>query len=240
MQYAWFIWSLIIIGIWLIIYLMRKGVRKEMLTASLWTTPLGLTEPLFVPEYWNPPSLFNLAQKTGFDIESLIFSFAIGGIGSVLYNLITKTQLQPVSEVEKQHRRHRFHRFTIVVPVVVFLLLATFTQLNHIYCGVAGMFAGAITALWCRPDLKRKIWIGGILFTLLYFFYFTSLNWAYPDYVDLVWNMEAITGILILGIPVEEYLFAFTFGMFWSSLYEHMHWFKLVKENKNHIVYASM
>jgi hypothetical protein len=27
--------------------------------------------------YWAPPSLFSLAQKTGFDIESLIFSFAI-------------------------------------------------------------------------------------------------------------------------------------------------------------------
>ena len=49
--------------------------------------PLGLSEPLFVPGYWNPPSLFNLAQKTGFDIESILFSFAIGGIGSVLYRI---------------------------------------------------------------------------------------------------------------------------------------------------------
>jgi len=240
MQYAWFIWSLIILGIWLVIFLMRKGVRKEMLVASLWTTPLGLTEPLFVPEYWNPPSLFNLAQKTGFDIESLIFSFAIGGIGSVLYNIITKAQLQPLSDTEKSHRRHRFHRYTILVPVVVFFSLAFFTNLNHIYCGVAGMFAGAVTALWCRPDLKNKIWIGGILFSLLYFFYFTSLRLAYPTYVDLVWNMEAITGVLILGIPIEEYLFAFTFGMFWSSLYEHTHWYKLIKTSKNNTAHASM
>jgi hypothetical protein len=42
--------------------------------------PMGLTEPFFVPEYWTPPSLFNLTEKTGFDIESLIFSFAIDGI----------------------------------------------------------------------------------------------------------------------------------------------------------------
>jgi len=45
-----------------------------------WLTALfGLTEPRFVPEYWNPPSLFDLAQCTGFDIESLIFCFGIGG-----------------------------------------------------------------------------------------------------------------------------------------------------------------
>ncbi len=36
----------------------------------------------------NPRSLFELARHTGFDIESLIFAFALGGIGSVLYNTI--------------------------------------------------------------------------------------------------------------------------------------------------------
>jgi hypothetical protein len=34
--------------------------------------------PWPIPEYWNPPSLFDLAQRTGFDIESLIFGFAFG------------------------------------------------------------------------------------------------------------------------------------------------------------------
>ena len=60
-----------------------------MLRASLLTMPFGLTEALFVPRYWDPPSLFDLAQRTGFDIESLIFSFGIGGVGSVLYNILT-------------------------------------------------------------------------------------------------------------------------------------------------------
>jgi len=48
---------------------------------------------------------------------------------------------------------------------------------------------------------------------------------AYPTYVEQVWSMGEITGILIFGIPIEEYLFAFTFGMFWSSLYEHVGWY---------------
>lgn len=57
-----------------------------MWTVSLATAPFGLTEPLFVPEYWNPPTLFDLAQRTGFDLESLIFCFGIGGVSSVLYS----------------------------------------------------------------------------------------------------------------------------------------------------------
>lgn len=90
MQYVWLIWSLIILSLWAIIYLSHTDVRKEMVKMSWITMPLGLTEPLFVPKYWIPPSLFDLAENTGFDIGSLIFSFAIGGIGTVLCNLIFK------------------------------------------------------------------------------------------------------------------------------------------------------
>lgn len=63
MQYAWLIWSLLLLVIWAIVYFSLKGQesKKEMLVVSLWTSLLGLMEPLFVPEYWNPPSLFDLA-----------------------------------------------------------------------------------------------------------------------------------------------------------------------------------
>lgn len=199
-----------------------------MLIISFVTMPFGFTEPLFVPEYWNPPSLFNLAQTTGFDIESLIFCFAIGGIGSVLYRLIIPLKLTPMDIKERLGPKHRFHFYTFSVPVIVFLTLSLFSDLNHIYCGIIAMFAGAIAAIYCRNDLKWKIWIGGLLFFLLYFVFFSTLIWIYPGYVELVWNLDSISGVLFLGIPLEEYLFAFTFGMFWSSLYEHIFWYKLL------------
>ena len=89
------------------------------------------------------------------------------------------------------------------------------------------MFLAGLAALWCRPDLKTKIWVGGIIFLLFYFVYFFLLDLLYPGYVERVWTLSAISGILILGIPVEELIFAFTFGMLWSSYYEHINWYKL-------------
>lgn len=83
-QYVWLVWSTALLIPWLAAYVAFPRQRKVMLRASLLTMPFGLTEPLFVPAYWSPPSLFDLARTTGFDIESFIFSFGIGGIGAVL------------------------------------------------------------------------------------------------------------------------------------------------------------
>ena len=229
MHYVWLIWSLIILALWAVIFAYKKDSRKKMLKMSLITMPFGLTEPLFVPEYWFPPSLFDLAEKTGFDIESLIFSFAIGGIGTVLYNLIFKRGFAEIAQSERIHNRHRLHVYILLMPALVFIILAIFTSLNHIYCGITALFIGALATLYCRPDLKNKIWVGGILFAVLYFIYFRSILHFYPQYVELNWNLENLTHILVLGIPIEELLFAFTFGMYWSSLYEHIYWKKLIK-----------
>jgi hypothetical protein len=229
MQYVWLIWSLIILALWVVIYLFKKDSRKEMLKMSWITMPLGFTQPLFVPGYWLPPSLFNLAENTGFDLESLIFSFAIGGIGTVLYNLVFKRRFVEMQHTERGHKRHTLHIHILFVPVLVFAALSLFTNLDYIYCGVIALFFGGLATLYCRPDLKGKIWIGGILFTILYFVYFGSILTFYPDYVTLYWNLDNLTHILVLGIPLEEFLFAFTFGMYWSGLYEHLYWRKVMR-----------
>ena len=229
MQYVWFIWSIIILALWAVIYFIKKDSRKEMLKMSLITMPLGLTEPLFVPGYWHPPSLFDLAIKTGFDIESLIFSFAIGGIGTVLYNLIFKRRYVKMPQSERNHDMHKLHMYILFVPLFVFLVLGPFTPLSHIYCGIMALFFGGLATTYCRPDLSTKIWIGGFLFTLLYFIYFGSILPFYPDYVEQFWNLDNLTKIFVFGIPIEELLFAFTFGMYWSGLYEHLYWRKLIK-----------
>ncbi len=231
MQYVWFIWSLILLALWAAVCLLKKDSRREMLKMSWITMPFGLTEPLFVPEYWYPPSLFDLAEKTGFDMESLIFSFAIGGIGTVLYNLVFRRSLAEIPRTERDHQRHRLHIYILFIPIVLFVILALTTSLNHIYCGIIAMLFGGLSTLYCRPDLIGKIWVGGILFTVLYFLFFGSILLFYPQYVELYWNFDNLTHILVLGIPIEELLFAYTFGMYWSGLYEHLYWRKLIEPN---------
>ena len=115
-HYVWLAWSSGFLLPWLALYVTNPQFRLVMWRVSLVTAVFGLTEPIFVPEYWNPPSLFELAQRTGFDIESLIFSFAIGGIGAVLYNALTKRPFGPVSAAERSRPLHRFHSVAVWAP----------------------------------------------------------------------------------------------------------------------------
>ncbi len=226
MQYIYLIWSLILLVIWAIIYffLKNKESKREMLIVSLWTSLLGLTEPLFVPEYWNPPSLFNLAQKTGFDIESLLFTFGVGGIAAVIYEKIFRVEHERISVEERHKPRHRYHLFALLSAPIIFMLLYIFTNLNPIYSTFIALIGGGLATWYCRPDLKKKMFTSALIFTFLYFIYFLSLIAVYPNYVEKVWNLSALSKILILGIPIEELMFAFGLGFLWSSIYEHFTW----------------
>ena len=222
-HYVWLIWSATFLAPWLALYIANAKYRAVMWRMSLLTSTLGLTEPIFVPEYWNPPSLFELAQRTGFDIESLLFSFAIGGIGTALYNTLTRFEVRPVETAERTHRRHRLHAVALMTPFVSFVPLYVLPW-NPIYAAVGSLLIGASAAVLCRPDLARNALTGGALFLGLYAVFMLGLRWLTPGYIEQVWNLRALTGILIVGIPLEELLFGLAFGAYWTGLHEHFAW----------------
>jgi hypothetical protein len=83
---------------------------------------------------------------------------------------------------------------------------------------------GFIATLYCRHDLWLKMTVSGCLFLVLYFVVFVLFNLAFPGYVAAVWNLPAISGVRLVGVPIEELMYAFTFGLYWSSVYEHLMW----------------
>ncbi|HLE67737.1 MAG TPA: lycopene cyclase domain-containing protein [Burkholderiales bacterium] len=222
-KYVWLLWSSAFLVPWALVYALAPAFRARMLRVSLATSLLGLTEPIFVPEYWNPPSLFDLAQRTGFDLESLIFCFAIGGLGALGYDALAGRALAPVPEHERHASRHRFHRLALAAPFVAFAPLYLLPW-NPIYAGIAALFIGGLANVVCRPDLMRKTLLGGALFTGLYAIFMVLLIVAAPGYVERVWNLAALSGLGVGAIPLEELAFGFGFGMYWAGIYEHFAW----------------
>jgi hypothetical protein len=226
-----------------------RGMLRELWWGSITCAALGFTEPLFVPSYWDPPSILKLWR---WDFESFPFCFAVGGITAIV------TEMEPVKGfiVDLQFKLHkllrgllrlvshatghRFHARMLDEPAVNFLiprnqlrienmLLVTFIiavfgatgqfGLNIIYQSALVCFSSAVMIAWRRPGLRWQILGGGISFTVIYTVALVVTGHFYPDFYDH-WNLAALSGKRFLGAPAEEYLYAFTFGAFWAPLYE--------------------
>ena len=227
---VWLLWTLVLIVVWLVVYVrLPLDQRRKMLKVSFVTSLLGLTEPLFVPEYWNPPSLFDLAARTGFDVESLIFSFGVGGLVVVLYDYFFSVRGVAMAVCERHSSRHRMHYVALAAGPILFVAFLLVPGLSPIYAAALAMTIGAFAVWCCRPDLMRKMITSAFLFMMFYFGYFLVLIMLDARFVDQVWNSSAISGWRVFGVPAEELLFAFTFGLYWSSVYEHAAWRKLIR-----------
>ena len=222
-HHTWLVWASAFLIPWAALFVARTELRRPMLWASVLTAPFGLTEPLFVPAYWHPPSLFDLAERTGFDLESLILSFALGGLGVAGYRALAHVPLQVIDEPERATVRHRRHLLALLAPFLGFAALVGLPW-NPIYPAIVAMVLGAAAAMLCRPDLGRNRLFGGVIFLGLYTVFLLGLKWLWPGYIKAVWNLDALLGWRPWGLPFEELLFGFAFGMYWSSAYEHLTW----------------
>ena len=222
-HYTWLIWATAFLLPWALLFMARPALRRPMLWASTLTAPFGLSEPLFVPAYWNPPSLFDLAQRTGFDIESIIFCFALGGLGVAGYRALAQVPLRRLDDHARSSLRHRWHLLALASPIIVFASLIALDW-NPIYPGILALAVGSLATVLCRTDLWRNTLFGGGVFLALYAVFLLGLKWLWPGYIEAVWNLDALIAWRPAGLPLEEFLFGFAFGTYWSSVYEHLTW----------------
>jgi hypothetical protein len=148
---------------------------------------------------------------------------AIGGIAAVLYNILLHKRREVLSHEGRHQWRHRWHRRALAAPFVLFPILYLLPW-NPVYAGIAAMVLGAIAAVLCRPDLKANTLLGGVLFLALYSMFLLGLKWAAPGYIEQVWNLKALSGIVTYGVPIEELMFGYSFGLVWTGIYEHFTW----------------
>lgn len=220
-MYEYLIGSLSLLFIWIIFYLKRKDLRKQMLWASFVVMLFALMEPLYVPAWWKPPTLFDLANKTGFDIESFIFSFAIGGLIAAIYYHIFRLRSEKIETKKGVRIDALFFALTLFAG---FLL---FTEIHPSQSSSLSMFLGGIIILIKRRDLLKKVLFTSSFFTVSYLLGFKIFIITFPEFTDKYYSLSNLTGILISGVPFEEFLFSFSVSFLWSGMYEYANWYKI-------------
>jgi len=213
-KFAYLTGCLILALFWLVIFLMRKDLRKEMVFASLLGLPMGITDYFLVPVYWQPQSLFGLMEKYRVGLESFLFFFLMAGLSSVFYEFFRGRKIRKIA------RDKGLHLLPIIAAVGFFLFLASVFPEKTVYWFILTGVFGASFIIAFRSDLLKQALFGAFAFALFYLLVFAYVIFIFPRLVADFYNVPNLLGVFAMGVPLEEILAAFFAGAFWSIMYE--------------------
>jgi len=231
---AYLIWVGILAVIWLALLIYRRDLTKEILFVSLLFMIFGLMNPFYVPEYWDPVSIYKIAGI--FDIESFLFLFFTGGIASVIYEVVfgithKKTKFKDSFRNKCRKRCNiTIIGLFILFSVVSLAFIRIFTEVSALRISFILMVIAIIYILSSRPDLARESFIASVIFTTIY-----ALSLIYVDsvygFVQNEYNFAGSFGVFLFGLPIDEYIYAMFFAMIASVVYEQLRNIKLKRKN---------
>lgn len=230
-QIGYFIVSLLFLLVWLFLFLKNNTLRKPMLVLSLVTMIAGpLSEYWYFQDYWKPYLIFRLPFVGG--IEDLIFGFAIGGIGSFIYEAIF---IKGFCLCERKKIAHR--EFLLLFPLVIFFSMVIFNNLlgiNSIFASSIGMIIAGILMLVFRRDLWQNALFSGLLVAAVMFVVYLIPQLIFPsahEFLPKAWLLYGSNfGYLIFGhIPLTEMIWGFSWGFAFGPFYEFITGARIIK-----------
>ena len=223
-QYAYLIGNLaILFPIWLFLYLRRKDLRADILMMSLIFGVCGpLSELFYLQDYWNPQTI----TGTRIGVEDFLFGFFIGGIVSVIYLELFNKHIKRFKD-----KNHHWRLLFLFVAVFTFVFNALFILgINSIYASIAVFLILSLLVYYVRRDLFIDGLMSGIFLALTMLISYSVFLYVFPEAIQKWWFLHNISGILIVGIPIEELLWAFSLGLIAGPVYEFFMGFRILKK----------
>lgn len=200
----------------LLFWLLRKDLRSAFGCMALLALPFAFTEPLFYPDYWSPPFLFNLGERLGFGIEDLLFVVALAILATGSYPVLWKKRFVPL-EPRPRRRLAWPVVFLGLSAIAVALLLAI--GMAPIYTALLVMAIAFVVLIVMRRDLLLPGLLGGVACLVWYTLACLVLDLLAPGVFRTVWHTERFLGVFVFGVPLEELGYALSAGLVGSVAY---------------------
>jgi hypothetical protein len=213
--YAFLILSVLLAVPGLVIYIARPSFRSVIHRLVLCSLPFALTERFFYPDYWEPETLFDLVPRIGFGIEDVLFVSGLGAFTGTVYAFVHRASFTDGAFSAK--------RAASVLGVAFGATLLTVAlSVPTIYASVAIMVIIALVISLLRRDLFWPALLGAIYSGVFYTALCFLLMIIIPDVFALNWNTEKFLDLYLLGIPVEEILYALSAGAVATVFYPYV------------------
>lgn len=214
-QYAYLLGNLLIfLPIWLLFLVLRKDLRRKILVLGILSAVYSpLAEIFCFRDYWTPQ--FTLGPFL--PVEDILFGLFSGGIGGILYQVVYSKKLA------SHNIKLSWLKVLLILTGItfgLFIFLNIFLKINSIYAMSLAFLIIVLSIIYFRRDLWLPAIINSILFAILFCLGYQILLIFVPNVFSQFWQLTNLSGIFILRIPLEEIIWAFSWGAVMGVVYE--------------------
>jgi hypothetical protein len=215
-KFTYLIGALFFIVIWMAFFgLFPKG-RTVIFWSSLAWGPAGpISEYWHRADYWRPELIFavHIGNWT-FGLEDFLFAFAFGGICTGIFDLLRRRIWQA------EDIRFNLKGFIKLLSIVLFslMLMGVLSWIFHLNSlpAISISFILLAGSIFYRGS---RLLLPGLVTALLMMFFMWLFYWAfflrlYPDIIGRWWISNALSGITLAKVPIEELIWAASAGLF--------------------------
>lgn len=217
-----------ILLLWSVIFRIRPDERNEMLVVGIFLGVVSVVSSYiwWTNDWWRPETI----TGTRVGIEDFILGFCGGGFMAVIYEIVMKK------------RRYRFRGkpdhpnllalFAIWTAIIV-VLINIFEFTSFVASSIAFVVATGIM-LWRRRDLIVNSMFSGIATaSSAFLFGYLPIIALAPEWVQNTYLYNNLSGITLIQIPIEEYVFWLLAGFLVGPSYEYWQHQRLRKLRTN-------
>jgi hypothetical protein len=119
---------------------------------------------------------------------------------------------------EKKLKVEKVNPFLTLISPILFLtyFLQRTNLMNFV---IFSMFFGSFITLIFLKNEAKKVFLSAILNTTFYAIFYFILWYSFPE-LPASYQFQNLSGILLGGIPIEEFLWIFSFSLYWMPAYE--------------------
>lgn len=206
-KFLYLLLAFITLIIWGLIYLKRRDLRTKMLLTSIFGAIAGLLAELwYFRDYWKPISLNGEGTMS---IEDAMMGFAIVGISTALYDVVSKQK-----DVETNAEHKQTFLALLAMGSLLMMLGTNMLGWNSVIVSEIIFLLTAAAIVWVRQDLLIPCLLSGVLLTILmmpiYLLIFKGIS---PSYWQQHWLLAGTPlGKTMLSIPITEIVWYFSWG----------------------------
>jgi Lycopene cyclase len=215
-KFTYLLGALFFIVIWMAFFgLFPKG-RTVIFWSSLSWGPAGpISEYWHRADYWRPELIFavHIGNWT-FGLEDFLFAFAFGGICTGIFDLLMRRIWQA------EDIRFNLKGFIKLLSIVLLslMLMGVLSWIFHLNSlpAISISFILLAGSIFYRGS---RLLLPGLVTALLMMFFMWLFYWAfflrlYPDIIGRWWISNALSGITLAKVPIEELIWAASAGLF--------------------------